>query len=354
MNADFLKAIGQMGADKGVPAEAILGAIESALVAAYRRNYAAADPRVNVHIDRQSGAVRVFGDKTVVADVKDANNEIALGEALRLHPDTNLGQRVAVDVTPESFGRLAAQTARLVVVNRLRDLERDQVFAAYTDREGDIFTGQVDRVENGNVYLKLDKVEAVLPPAEQVATESYRPHQRLKVYLVEVARNARGTQVLVSRTHRNLVRRLFELEIPEIYNGVVEIKSIAREPGSRTKVAVHARQPGVDPVGSCVGPRHVRIDSVKAELNGEKIDVVPWDPDPANFVANALSPARVLSVKLTESSKTATVVVPDEQLSLAIGQKGQNARLAAKLTGWRIDIKGASARRDADAAEGGA
>lgn len=348
MNTDFLKAIGEISSDKGVPAEAILGAIETALVSAYRRNFGSTNPRVAVRIDRTTGVARVFTDKTVVAEVHDPRVEVSLGDALRVDPDANLGRAVDVEITPDNFGRIAAQTAKQVALHRLRDLERDQVFSAYQEREGEVLTGQVDRVENRNVYLTLDKIEAVLPSAEQVATETYRPNQRLKVYLVEVARTPKGPQVLVSRTHRNLVRRLFELEIPEIYSGVVEIKGIAREAGSRTKVAVHARQPGVDPVGSCVGPRHVRIDSVKAELNGEKIDVIPWEPDPAEFVANALSPAKVLLVELSEADKTATVIVPDRQLSLAIGREGQNARLAAKLTGWRIDIKPGSTRGIAD------
>jgi N utilization substance protein A len=348
MNTDFLKAIAEISASKGVPAETILKAIETALVSAYRRNFGSTNPKIVVRIDRTTGVVRVFTDKLVVAEVKEPRVEVSLGEALRVDPDANLGRMVEVEITPENFGRVVAQTAKQVALQRLRDLERDQVFATYQEREGEILTGQVDRVENRNVYVSFDKVEAVLPPAEQVASESYKPNQRLKVYLVEVTRTPKGPQVLVSRTHRNLVRRLFELEIPEIYNGVVEIKGIAREPGSRTKVAVHARQPGVDPVGSCVGPRHVRIDSVKAELNGEKIDVIPWEPDPAEFVANALSPAKVLLVELSEAEKTATVIVPDRQLSLAIGREGQNARLAAKLTGWRIDIKPASSRGIAD------
>ncbi|HEY3107102.1 MAG TPA: transcription termination factor NusA [Chloroflexota bacterium] len=353
MNTDFLKAIGQISSEKGVPAESILKAIEGSLVSAYRRNFGTTNPKVAVRIDRESGEVRVYTDKVVVAEVRDPQTEVSLGEALRVDPDANLGRQVEVDNTPPNFGRIAAQTARQVVLQRLRDLERDQIFSVYADREGDILTGLIDRLENKTAYITLDKTEAVLPPAEQVATESYRPNQRLRVYLVEVTRTPKGPQLLVSRTHRNLVRRLFELEIPEVYNGIVEIKSIAREPGSRTKVAVHARQEGVDPVGSCVGPRHVRIDAVTSELNGEKIDVIPWHPDPAIFVANALSPAKTLDVELTEQSKTATVIVPDRQLSLAIGRAGQNARLAAKLTGWRIDIKPASSRglEDGDAAE---
>jgi N utilization substance protein A len=339
MNTDFLKAIEQVAAEKNVPADSILGAIENALVSAYRRNFGATNPKIVVRIDRTSGEVRVYTDKTVVAEVRDPQTEVAIGTALRVDSDANLGRQVEVEITPENFGRIAAQTARQVVLQRLRDLERDQVFSVFADREGDILTGVIDRVENRTVYITLDKAEAVLPPAEQVATEAYRPNQRLRVYLVEVSRTPKGPQILVSRTHRNLVRRLFELEIPEVYNGVVEIKAIAREPGSRTKVAVHARQEGVDPVGSCVGPRHVRIDAVTNELNGEKIDVIPWHPDPAEFVANALSPAKAISVELTEGTKTATVIVPERQLSLAIGRAGQNARLAAKLTGWRIDIK---------------
>jgi N utilization substance protein A len=369
MNNEFLRLIDQVSAEKRVPKETILRAIETALVEAYRRNFATAGD-ADVRLDRDTGEVRVYAKKLVVADVEDPKTQVAIGEAMRVDPSANLGQRIEVVVTPPDFGRIAAQTVRQVVLARLRDVERDQVYSQMVEREGEVVVGQVRRVVGGFVVVEIDGVNALLPPAEQVQGESYRPNQRLRVYVVEVSRAARaprpppggprgtragdaerelrdllqGPQVMVSRTHRNLLRRLFELEVPEIYNGVVEIKAIAREPGSRSKVAVYARQEGVDPVGSCVGLRGTRIQNVVSELNGEKIDVVQWDPDPAVFVANALSPAKVLLVELGEAEKTATILVPDRQLSLAIGREGQNARLAAKLTGWRIDIKPGSTR----------
>lgn len=344
MNSDFLGAIEQVSSEKGVPAETILTAIETALVAAYRRNFGGQNQRIVVRLDRHDGQVRVFTDKRVVAEVGDPLSEVSIGEALRVDPNANLGRTTEIEITPPNFGRIAAQTAKQVVLQRLREVEHDQLYSAFVEKEGDIITGQVSRIEGKNVLVQLDRIEALLPPIEQIGGETYKPNQRLRVYVAEVNRTPKGPQVVVSRTHRNLVRRLFELEVPEVFNGVVEIRSIAREPGSRTKVAVYARQEGVDPVGSCVGPRHVRIDAVKRELSGEQIDVIPWHPDPAVFVANALGPAKVVSVELADAEKTATVHVPDAQLSLAIGRGGQNARLAAKLTGWRIDIKPASSR----------
>jgi len=253
-----------------------------------------------------------------------------------------IGDEVQIESTPRDFGRIAAQTAKQVVLQRIREAERDHIYDEYVDREGEIITGVVQRFEQRAIILELGKAEALLPQEEQVPTERYRMGQRLKVYLMEVHKTHRGPQIIVSRTHRNLLRRLFELEIPEIFNGTVEIKSIAREPGLRSKVAVAARQEGVDPVGSCVGMRGVRIQNIVNELYGEKIDVVCWNPDPGTFIANALSPAEVVSVDLNDELKTATVIVPERQLSLAIGKEGQNARLAAKLTSWRIDIKSAS------------
>jgi N utilization substance protein A len=314
-----------------VPAETILRAIESALVSAYRRNFAG-DQDADVRIDRSSGEVRVYARKLVVPEVKDPRSEVSLGEAMRADPSANLGRSVEVVVTPPDFGRIAAQTARQVVLQRLRDLERDQLYTQFLEREGEVVVGQIKRNVGG--YLIVEVGPRGGGPRGGKPSEVERELREL----------LQGPQILVSRTHRNLLRRLFELEVPEIYSGVVEIKAIAREPGSRSKVAVHARQEGVDPVGSCVGMRGTRIQNVVSELNGEKIDVVPWHPDPAVFVANALSPARVLAVELSEADKTATILVPDRQLSLAIGREGQNARLAAKLTGWRIDIKPGSSR----------
>lgn len=346
MKTDFIAAINQVSSEKGVSKEVVIEAIEAALVSAYKRNFGGApNQEVVVRINRQTGDVRVFVVKQVVEEVTDPRSEISLQEARQIDPAAQVGALVEVETTPRNFGRIAAQTAKQVVLQRLREAERELVYEAFTEREGDVVTGVIQRIEPKAAILDLGKAEAALPITEQVAGETYRPGQRLKVYLVEVARTPRGPQIIVSRTHRGLVRRLFELEVPEVFSGAVEIKSIAREPGSRSKVAVAARQEGVDPVGSCVGVRGVRIQNIVNELNGEKIDVVQWSADPAVFVANALSPASVISVDLNEAEKTATVVVPERQLSLAIGREGQNARLAAKLTGWRIDIKAASLPR---------
>lgn len=346
MKTDFIAAINQVSNEKGVSKEVVIEAIEGALVSAYKRNFASgANQDVIVRIDRQSGDVGVFLTKQVAGVVNDPNTEISLDEARTSTPDAQIGDTIKVNTTPPNFGRIAAQTAKQVVLQRLREAERELVYEAFTEREGDVVTGVVQRIEPKAAILDLGKAEATLPLTEQVPSEGYRPGQRLKVFLVEVNRTPRGPQIVVSRTHRNLVRRLFELEVPEIFSGAVEIKGIAREPGSRSKVAVAARQEGVDPVGACVGVRGVRIQNIVNELNGEKIDVVPWSSDPATFVADALSPADVIAVRLSETEKTATVTVLDRQLSLAIGREGQNARLAAKLTGWRIDIKAAALSR---------
>ncbi len=345
--SEFFAAINQVCSEKGVPREVVLQAVEAALVSAYKRNFGGnPNQAVTVTIHPQTGAAKVFAAKVVVDEEKDPRAEISLKKAKATKSDVKIGEEIPVEVTPENFGRIAAQTAKQVVLQRLREAERDMVFGEYADKEGDIITAMVHRIEPKAVVLDLGKTEAVLPVTEQVPGEHYRPGQRLKVYVLEVHRSSKGPQITVSRTHRSLLKRLFELEVPEIYNGVVEIKSIAREPGSRSKVAVAARQEGVDPVGSCVGMRGVRIQNIVNELNGEKIDVVLWGSDPKSFVANALNPAQVVSVDLDEAQKTATVIVPDRQLSLAIGKEGQNARLAAKLTGWRIDIKPLAAKTD--------
>lgn len=343
MKSDFISAINQICSEKGLSKDVVIQAIEAALVSAYKRNFVSpATQTVRVTIHPQTGEVEVFAQKVVVPEVKDKYAEISLPEAKRINPDAQIGETIEVESTPNDFGRIAAQTAKQVVLQRLREAERELIYGEFVDREGDIVNGVVQRIEPRAVIIDMGKAEAAMPAPEQVPSERYRPGQRLKVYLLEVHRTNKGPQIIVSRTHRNLLRRLFELEVPEIYSGVIEIKSIAREPGSRSKVAVAARQEGVDAVGSCVGLRGVRIQSIVNELNGEKIDVVQWHPDTSVFVANALSPAQVIAVELDEDEKTASVIVPDRQLSLAIGKEGQNARLAAKLTGWRIDIKAAN------------
>ncbi len=342
MKSDFLIAITQLAAEKNLPREVVFQVVEAALVSAYKRDSFDPNQTISVKIMPQTGEVLVYAHKTVVEEVADPRLEISLGEAEKLKADAQLGEVVLIETTPRDAGRIAAQTAKQVVLQRLREAEREAIYEEYSEKEGDILSGVVLRIEPKQIIIDLGKAEAVLPVSEQVRSEHYRNGQRLKVFLMEVARTSKGPQLVVSRTHKNLLRRLFELEVPEIYNGTVELKAIAREPGYRSKVAVAARQEGIDPVGSCVGMRGIRIQNIVNELHGERVDVVQWHPDVAAYVANALSPAQVLRVETDDREKTATVVVPDRQLSLAIGKEGQNARLAAKLTGWRIDIKSAS------------
>ncbi|HZP26790.1 MAG TPA: transcription termination factor NusA [Dehalococcoidia bacterium] len=342
MKSDFLIAITQLAAEKNLPREVVLQAVEAALVSAYKKD-SGLTGNVVVHIDREKGSVNVYQRKNVVAEVIDPKIEMTVQEAREFKAHPSQDDVIDIEVTPANAGRIAAQTAKQVVLQRLRDAERQMVFEEFSTRESDIVSGVIQRLDGHNVVIDLGKTEGILPPAEQVRGETYRPGQRMKFYLMEVHRSVKGPQLILSRTHKNLLKRLFELEVPEIYNGTVEINAIAREPGYRSKVAVGARQEGVDPVGSCVGLRGIRIQNIVNELNGERIDVVQWDSDTSHFVANALSPAQVLQVTVNDEENTASVVVPDRQLSLAIGKEGQNARLAAKLTGWRIDIKPESA-----------
>jgi len=343
MKSDFVTAISQLCSEKGVTREAVMSAIEAALVSAYKKNFAPTGQNVSAMIDPTTGGVHIFAEKLVVEIADEASLEkVPLAVAQKIQPDVQVGDFISVESTPPNFGRIAAQTAKQVILQRLRDEERRMIFDEYHEREGELLHGVVLRIENRTVYIELGKAEGVMAPADQVPTERYYPGQRLRVYLVEVHDSHRGPQIIVSRNHKMMLRRLFEQEVPEIYNGTVELKAIAREAGARSKVAVVARQEGIDPVGSCVGMRGVRIQNIVNELGGEKIDVVQWSPESAAFVANALSPAQVIGVDIDEEDKTATVMVPERQLSLAIGKEGQNARLAAKLTGWRIDIKAAS------------
>ncbi len=342
MKSDFLIAITQLAAERNLPREVVLSAIEAALVSAFRKDSAPNPPEVTVTILPNSGEIKVFASKTVVETAKDPDREISLSSALKIKKDIKIGDTVKVEVTSALSGRIAAQTAKQVVIQRLREAEREVVYAEFSTKEGDILSGVIQRIEPKQIIVDLGKSEGVLPISEQVPIERYRPGQRLKFYMLEVSRSAKGPQIILSRTHRDLVKRLFELEVPEVYNGTVEIKAIAREPGFRSKVAVVARQEGVDAVGSCVGLRGIRIQNIVNELLGEKIDVIQWHREPAALVANSLSPAQVTRVEINEAEGRASVVVPDRLLSLAIGKEGQNARLAAKLTGWKIDIKSAS------------
>ncbi len=351
MKSEFLLAITQISAEKNLSKDVVLAAVEAALVSAYRKEDFAPNQNISVKINPASGRVQVWAEKIVVERPSDSRCEISLDEARRLKPDAQVSEAIMVEATPHNAGRIAAQTAKQVIQQRLHEAEHSATYQEYAGREGEIITGLVRRVEPRQVFVDLDRTEALLPFSEQVPTERYRVGQRLKVILLEVAQTSKGPRVLVSRSHPDLLRRLFEMEVPEILNRVVELKAIAREAGSRSKVAVTALQEGADPVGCCVGLRGIRIQNIVSELGGEKIDVVMWSPNPAAFIANALSPAQILNVDLDESEKAATVVVPDRQLSLAIGKEGQNVRLAAKLTRWRIDIKSASAVEAAKAAE---
>lgn len=341
MNAEFMQAFEQLGKEKGISTEVLFDAIEAALISAYKRNFASAQ-NVRVSLDRSTGDIHVFARKTVVEAVKDPRMEISLEEAKKSDVRYELDDVVELEVTPKNFGRIAAQTAKQVVVQRIREAERGIIFEEFSNRESDIVTGIVQRIEQKNVLIDLGKAEAILAPSEQMTGELYKPGDRIKTYITEVRKTTKGPQILVSRTHPGLLKRLFELEVPEIHDGVVEIKSVAREPGLRSKIAVYSRDENVDPVGACVGHKGMRVQTIVNELRGEKIDIVKWNPDPAKYIASALSPAKVVLVDANETEKISKVVVPDYQLSLAIGKEGQNARLAAKLTGWKIDIKSES------------
>ncbi len=342
MKSDFLLAITQLSAEKNLPKEVVIAAVEAALASAYRKDNFAPNQNIAVRISPTSGEVEVWAEKTVVEKPTDNRKEIALDKARKIKPSVQLGETVMEESTPPNAGRIAAQTAKQVILQRLHEAEHSAVLEEFAGKEGDIITGVIQRLEPKQLFINLGRAEAVLPSAEQVPGEKYRVGQRLKVFLLEVSRTARGPRLIVSRSHPNLLKRLFELEIPEVYNGTVEIKAIAREAGFRSKVAVAARQEGIDPVGCCVGLRGLRIQNIVSELNNEKLDIIAWSPNTATFIASALSPAHVVSVELSKEGESARVVVPDRQLSLAIGKEGQNVRLAAKLTGWRIDIKNAT------------
>lgn len=339
MLTEFQAAIAQLIHEKGLPQDKVMEAVANALLSAYRKANNGGD---NIRIEvAKSGEIHVWATKRIVAQVQQPTDEISLGEAQRINPHAALGQQMEVD-SPQIFNRIPAQTAKQVILQRIREAEQEYLFESYKDRLDELVLGTVlrrDERDREAWVLDLGKIEGLLEKREQVPSEKVRPTQRLRVYVYDLRRGGgRGVQALVSRTHRNIVKRLFEQEVPEIYDGIVEIKAIAREPGSRSKVAVWARQEGTDPIGACVGMRGTRINSIVNELDGEKIDIIQWDADPARFVANALSPVKPLHVELRESDHTALVTVPEKQLSLAIGKEGQNARLAARLTGWRVDV----------------
>jgi N utilization substance protein A len=342
MKSDFLIALTQLAAERHLPKEQVLQAIEVALASAFKKDNPASGQNITVKLNPNTGDVRVFALKTVVEVVEDSTREIGLKEAETIRKNVALGEEIASpEPLPHSASRIAAQTAKQVVLQRLREAEREKLYEEFLQHQDDIVSGVVEQIESGrNVVLDLGRVQAIMPPDEQVHTERYRKGQRIKVYVLEVRNTPKGPEIVVSRSHKNLLKRLFEIEVPEVYNGAVEIKAISREAGFRSKVAVNSNQDGIDPVGSCIGVRGNRIQSIVNELQGEKIDVVSWDKDPKVFIAKALSPSEVVHVELSTQEQTAIVVVPDRQLSLAIGKEGQNARLAARLAGWRLDIKG--------------
>lgn len=351
MNKELLSAIEYLSKEKGVTADVICDSLEAVLITAYKKEYDG-NPNATVRLDRLTGDYSIVSPKTVVAEVADEENEISLEDARAIDKGYEEGDEILVDVTPKNFGRIAAQAAKQVMIQRLREAERNIVYDEFYGRTDDIITGIIQRIEQKNVYIDLGKAEAVLPYSEQIPTEEYTVGQRIKCYVVEVRNSPKGAQIQLSRTHPGLLKRLFELEVPEIYDGVVELHSVAREPGKRSKIAVYSRDPNVDCVGACVGPKGARVQNIVMELQNEKIDIVKWDEDPAVYIANALSPAQVVSVTIDEGAKSSVVVVPDYQLSLAIGKAGQNARLAAKLTNWKIDIKSESQAENGDVATG--
>ena len=342
MNKEMFEALEELSIEKGINKDYILEAIETALITAYKRNFNSSE-NVKIVIDEEHYTINVYSLKEVVEEVFDPAIEIDLASARNVNPKAVMGDIVDIEITPKDFGRISAQTAKQVIVQKLREAEREIVYTEYSDRQGEIVTGLIQKVDKNLVIVDLGRLEGVMTLNEQTPGEEYNVNDRIKAYVLDVTKNAKGVpQMMISRTHPGFVRRLLELEIPEIYEGLIEIKNIVREAGSRTKIAVFSKDPNIDPVGSCVGPRGTRIQNILNELKEEKVDVVEWSEDPVQFIASALSPATVLAVDIDEENMASKVVVPDNQLSLAIGKDGQNARLSAKLTGWKIDIKSES------------
>lgn len=341
MNQDFIDALHEIEKEKGISADIIFEALESALISSYKKNFGSAQ-NVLVDMNKESGKVLVYSTKDVVEVVEDSCLEISIDDAKKLSDKHQIGDLIKIEITPKDFGRIAAQTAKQVVIQRIKDAERDVIYDDFINRENEIITGLIQRISKNNVFIDLGKTEGILPPVEQIEGEVYEQGDRLKLMIIEVKKTTKGPQIVLSRSHPGLVKRLFELEIPEINDGVVEVFSIAREAGARTKIAVYSKDPDVDPLGACVGFKGSRVRAIVDELHGEKIDIVVWSKDIAEFIGNSLSPSKVVKVIVNEKEKSALVVVPDYQLSLAIGKEGQNARLAAKLTNWKIDIRSES------------
>ena len=338
-NKELIIALEDLEKEKGIKKEYLLDSIETALVTAYKRNFDSLE-NVRVEMDRKTGATHVYSIKEAVEKVENSETQISINEAKKINPDISEGETVEIEIVPRNFGRIAAQTAKQVIIQKLRELEREIIFTEYNDRKGEIVTGLIQKADKNIVVMDLGKLEGVMPSKEQIPTEHYRVNDKIKGYVLDVEKGSKGApQVIVSRSHPDFVRKLLEFEIPEIYEGVIEIKSVSRDPGYRSKVAVYSPDQNIDPVGSCVGQKGVRIQNVINELNGEKIDVIEWNEDPSIYIASSLLPAKILAVDIKQEEKFAQVIVPDDQLSLAIGKSGQNARLAAKLTNWKIDIK---------------
>ena len=341
-NKELILALEDLEKEKGIKKEYLLESIESALVTAYKRNFDALE-NVKVVMDKQTGATYVYSIKEVVERANDPVQEISLDEAKKINKSIQIGDNVEIEIVPKNFGRIAAQTAKQVIVQKIREAEREIIYTEYSDKKGEIVSGPIQKSEKGIVVMDLGKLEGVMPLKEQIPTENYNVNDKIKAYVVDVEKGEKGApQVIVSRSHPDFVRKLLEFEIPEIYEGLIEIKSVSRDPGKRSKVAVYSSDPNIDPVGSCVGQRGIRIQNVINELHGEKIDVIEWNPDISIYIAAALLPAKIMAVDSKEDEKFAQVIVPDDQLSLAIGKAGQNARLAARLTNWKIDIKSES------------
>lgn len=338
-NKELVMALGELEKERGIDKAYLLESLESALVTAYKRNFDSAE-NVKVIIDDKTGAIQLYALKEVAEEIENDMLQISLAEAKKINKKAKIGESIEVEIFPKDFGRISAQTAKQVIVQKIREVEREMIFTEYNDRKGEIVTGIIQKADGGVVVLDLGKLEGIMPLKDQIPTETYRVNEKLKAYVVNVEKGMKGTQqVLVSRSHPNFIKKLLEFEIPEIYEGLIEIKSIARDPGYRSKIAVYSTNENIDPVGSCVGQKGIRIQNVINEIKGEKIDVIEWDEDPAIFISAALLPAQVMAVDIKDEEKFAQVIVPDDQLSLAIGKAGQNARLAAKLTGWKIDIK---------------
>ena len=338
-NKELVLALEELEKEKGIKKEELLESIRNALITAYKRNFDSLE-NVDVKMDEKTGATHVYSIKEVMEKANDPALEISLEEAKKINKTLKIGDSVEVEIVPRDFGRIAAQTAKQVIIQKLRETERNLVYNEYNDRKGEIVSGIIQKADKNIVIMDLGKLEGIMLPKNQIPTEHYKVNDKIKAYVVDVERGEKGIpQAIISRTHPDFVRKLLEFEIPEIYEGVIEIKSISRDPGSRSKVAVYSPNENIDPVGSCVGQKGIRIQNIINELNGEKIDVIEWNADPSIFIASALLPAQIMAVDINENEKFAQVIVPDDQLSLAIGKAGQNARLAAKLTNWKIDIK---------------